>query len=136
MKLNAQRIGAEGWRQQEEIDPKELDLDVDLMIVEDKVIADVIANKYTNTINVEINLTGSFKIICCRCLCEVKKKFEKSFNANYTVDRNNYIIDLNPEIRENIILDYPVNPLCHLECKGICQKCGADLNKEKCTCSK
>lgn len=136
MKLNAQRIGANGWQEQAEIDPVKLDLNLDLVFVEDKIIADVLANRYTNTVSVEINLAGSYKIICCRCLSEVKCKFDKKLNLIYTVDTKNYIIDLIPEIRENLILDYPANPLCNPECKGMCQKCGVDLNKEKCKCSK
>jgi uncharacterized protein len=29
----------------------------------------------------------------------------------------------------------PLNPLCSNNCKGLCPSCGADLNKERCTCA-
>lgn len=43
-------------------------------------------------------------------------------------------IDMAPLIQAAILLDLPNLPLCSEDCKGICPTCGADLNKEPCTC--
>jgi uncharacterized protein len=45
-------------------------------------------------------------------------------------------IDLGPDIREEIILDYPVKPLCKPDCKGLCPTCGKNLNEGQCNCNK
>ncbi|MGB9715157.1 MAG: YceD family protein [Thermodesulfovibrionales bacterium] len=45
-------------------------------------------------------------------------------------------IDLSELIKEQIILNIPMKPLCDELCKGICLHCGADLNSDKCSCSK
>ena len=37
-------------------------------------------------------------------------------------------------IREQIILSIPLQPLCRPECKGLCPRCGADLNTQACGC--
>lgn len=37
-------------------------------------------------------------------------------------------------VREQIILASPSVVLCQADCKGICQRCGADLNREPCRC--
>jgi uncharacterized protein len=38
-------------------------------------------------------------------------------------------------LRENILLSLPVQPLCHEDCRGLCPRCGANLNLEACGCT-
>lgn len=47
---------------------------------------------------------------------------------------SNNVIDLYDGIRQNIILNIPIKPLCKNDCLGLCMKCGADLNDKKCQC--
>jgi uncharacterized protein len=42
------------------------------------------------------------------------------------------ILDLNPLIREYLILDIPIQPLCKQDCKGLCAVCGGNLNETVC----
>jgi len=42
--------------------------------------------------------------------------------------------DLFPRVREELILEMPIKLLCREDCKGLCSKCGADLNKGACEC--
>ena len=44
-------------------------------------------------------------------------------------------VDLYNICIEAISLLIPLNPLCSNDCKGLCTSCGADLNKEKCSCA-
>jgi uncharacterized protein len=43
-------------------------------------------------------------------------------------------IDLSKLIREQIILNVPYKALCHEECRGLCPRCGANLNEGDCGC--
>jgi uncharacterized protein len=43
--------------------------------------------------------------------------------------------DINDRIREAIILELPLKPLCSDTCKGLCPMCGIDLNEESCDCT-
>ena len=43
-------------------------------------------------------------------------------------------LDLHDVIQEQIVLALPYKPLCSEACKGLCPKCGTDLNDGKCTC--
>ncbi len=43
------------------------------------------------------------------------------------------ILDLNPLLREHVLLDLPMRPLCRQDCKGLCPVCGNDLNEEACS---
>jgi uncharacterized protein len=45
------------------------------------------------------------------------------------------VLDLAPILEEEITLNLPLQVICSESCKGLCPKCGADLNKETCTCS-
>lgn len=45
-------------------------------------------------------------------------------------------IDLKDDVREFALLSIPMKKLCKEDCKGLCYKCGADLNKEQCKCNK
>jgi len=44
-------------------------------------------------------------------------------------------LDLFDLIEEQIMLNFPMKPLCNELCKGICLKCGADLNAGDCGCN-
>jgi uncharacterized protein len=45
-------------------------------------------------------------------------------------------VDLEPIIREQLVLAVPYAPLCREDCKGLCPQCGVDRNVESCTCEK
>ncbi len=43
-------------------------------------------------------------------------------------------IDLRNAISDGFRLALPIAPLCVKDCKGLCQSCGANLNREQCKC--
>ena len=43
-------------------------------------------------------------------------------------------IDLTRTVREAIMLEIPIKPLCHEACKGLCPRCGTNLNSGTCKC--
>jgi uncharacterized metal-binding protein YceD (DUF177 family) len=43
-------------------------------------------------------------------------------------------IDISDEVRDEILLAVPINPLCTETCRGICSVCGGDRNQVACTC--
>ena len=44
-------------------------------------------------------------------------------------------IDLSPFVREQALLALPTRPLCDDHCRGLCARCGTNLNEESCLCS-
>jgi uncharacterized protein len=44
-------------------------------------------------------------------------------------------IDLEPMLRDALVLALPLNPVCSLDCKGYCAGCGQNLNEGECTCA-
>ena len=43
---------------------------------------------------------------------------------------------LNQRLREALLLSMPMRFLCSADCKGLCPRCGINLNLEKCSCKK
>ncbi len=46
------------------------------------------------------------------------------------------VIDLDPFVREQVVLSLPGYPLCMEACKGLCPLCGANLNESECGCDR
>jgi uncharacterized protein len=46
------------------------------------------------------------------------------------------VIDLDPIVREQIVLALPGYPVCQESCKGLCTVCGANLNERECGCDR
>ncbi len=45
-------------------------------------------------------------------------------------------LDLEPIVREQILLALPGYPVCEESCKGLCPVCGANLNDRECGCDR
>lgn len=43
-------------------------------------------------------------------------------------------LDLDRIIKEQILLAMPLKPLCREDCRGLCPHCGANLNRDSCSC--
>jgi len=43
-------------------------------------------------------------------------------------------LDLGPMVRDAVVLELPLAPLCREDCRGLCVHCGADRNTEECGC--
>jgi uncharacterized protein len=45
------------------------------------------------------------------------------------------VLDLVDMVREQFYLAMPMRPLCRHDCRGLCPKCGTNLNVETCQCT-
>jgi len=45
-----------------------------------------------------------------------------------------HLLDLGELIRQDILVQIPLQPLCTAGCPGLCESCGADLRQGACTC--
>lgn len=134
MKIDTNRISFEGLTLKEEVIPSELDLETEIIKFRDpiKVKADI--SKITNAVTANLDIFALMNTSCSRCLNEFEIEFKKNVQLNYAVSKSESMIDLDPAIREEIVLDYPIKPLCSPDCKGLCPKCGKNLNEGVCKC--
>lgn len=134
MKIDANRIPPEGLILEEEISPAALDLETDIIRFHGPVKLRALVSRITNAVTASVSLNARLDTICSRCLEDFAIDFEKNIELNYPVENSDPTIDLDPDIREEIILDYPLKPLCKPDCKGLCPQCGQNLNEGGCTC--
>lgn len=45
-----------------------------------------------------------------------------------------HVLDLTEAVRQYRMLELPMQPLCRVDCAGICPDCGQDLNQGACSC--
>lgn len=102
----------------------DLQLDLQLEEVSDGVLA---------TAEVAAPVTGE----CARCLSEFSAAVQVSFRElfgrqpgstdddGYLLDGN--LLDLEPALRDALVLELPLSPLCDTGCAGLCGQCGIRL---------
>jgi len=92
---------------------------------------------------VEANFDAEMKNECVRCLAEFSQTVSTEFAEMYAFNKRAVTesglilpddgnIDLGPLVREYLLLEIPIRPLCRPDCKGLCPECGEDLNLNTC----
>lgn len=135
LKIDTNQIPLDGLTLKEKISPAELDLETEMIKLRDPIIVNADISKITNAVTVNLNLKALMYANCSRCMSEFDFDFKENMRLNYQVGKSNPVIDLGPDIREEIILAYPIKPLCKADCRGLCAKCGKNLNEGGCSCA-
>lgn len=84
----------------------------------------------------DTDVHGHYESFCSRCLEPIISDWHNHFQLDFEVDKNTEFIDLEDDIRQEILVSLPTQVWCKKDCQGLCKSCGANLNKEKCRCSK
>lgn len=135
MKIDVNQIPSEGLTLIEEATSLGLDLETGAIKFRSPIRITANVSKVSDVVRVNVTWDALMHTSCSRCLNEFEIDFKKNnIELNYPVDRSQPLIELNTDIRDEIILDYPVKPLCKPDCKGLCLKCGKNLNEGKCSC--
>jgi uncharacterized protein len=109
-----------------------------------------------------VEIEGRFdtkaRLTCSRCL----KQFETTLGANFAITYtrkqsemattagvdgieigseeagliaySGRQIDLREVLQEQVVMSIPMQPICAEACRGLCSRCGADLNAGECDC--
>lgn len=134
MRIDVAKIPPEGYTQEEDFRASDLELDFDAVVFESPVHVAASISRVTNAVHVDVTATAAMQYTCGRCLKEFRGGLSKEFGLDYVLDKNQQFIDMDPDVREEIILDFPMKLVCKTDCKGLCPSCGADLNEGKCNC--
>ena len=85
---------------------------------------------------------GQSHLLCGRCLRDIDYANVASIDEMYQRVPDNpdaypiegESLDLQPMVREMVLLSLPDTPLCKVDCPGLCPQCGADLQSAPCSC--
>ncbi|MGV9211730.1 YceD family protein [Micromonospora sp. RB23] len=109
--------------------PEGADLDLDLRL-----------QSVSEGVLVSGTITGPVRGECGRCLREINESTTVTIQELYayensttdaTTDEDEVgrmqgdLIDLEPALRDALVLTLPTNPLCREDCPGLCPECGA-----------
>lgn len=120
---------------QESLTPAQFDLDTSEIKYKGDIEMVTDAMKEMVIVSTRTHFSATAELICSRCLKEFNQVIEKDFDTQYPIDKTQQSIDITKDIREEVILGYPVKFLCKPDCRGLCPKCGQDLNNGKCNCN-
>ncbi len=101
----------------------------------------------------ELTLSGKGRISvwipCSRCLEPVEVPFDIELDEKIdmklsdqerieALDESCYIcerkLDTEKLLHNELLIQWPMRVLCKEDCKGICSRCGANLNRKSCDC--
>ena len=93
------------------------------------------AERIRHTVTFRGILSGRIEQICGRCLTSIECDLSVPFDLSYDVQEKE-AIDTTDDLRDILMLVHPDRFLCRADCRGICSRCGLNLNQEQCQCPK
>lgn len=135
--------------------PDEVSLDDELARLASEVKVVASARRKREEVRLRGEIKAEVEILCDRCLAATRMPLEVEFDTGFIPQEAEAVkaenvellpedlgiaayegdaVDLDELVREQILLALPSRHLCREECKGLCQKCGADLNAGQCSC--
>lgn len=135
-------LGRPGTSRRVRLEPTVDDLGTELVRVQGPVSMELLLESVVEGIFVTGPLEGTWTVSCARCLEPVEDRFrvevadlfalEPGDDETYGVEDGE--IDPEPMVRDAVVPAMPFAPLCRPDCRGLCERCGGDRNREECSC--
>ena len=103
-------------------------------------------SNHAGIVTLSYNLQFTMHHQCDRCLNEFDREYNLDFEhiliRTESEDDDEYVycpdstLDVNELAISDLLLSLPTKILCKEDCKGICPKCGQNLNEAECECDK
>ncbi|WP_430882832.1 YceD family protein [Fusibacter sp. JL216-2] len=102
--------------------------------------------KVDDDVLVDVTYEVELKLSCDRCLKDVTMKIDGRITRDILEEQHqdpdheamqiliDHELDLQYVLKEDLLLNMPMQVLCDPECQGLCPVCGADLNTDPCDC--
>lgn len=109
---------------------------------EEPVAMDLLLEGVVEGVYVTGPVEGTLRLSCARCLRPVEQPFRIEVAELFTREpdeESDYALgdaelDLEPMVRDAVVLAMPFSPLCRPDCLGLCERCGGDRNLGECSC--
>ena len=136
MKILVARIPVEGSSYDGSDSGEILEMENDPFVeVEGDVRYALYAQRVSGELIVRGTLSVDLGLKCARCseffsTTVTDSDFLRAYSASEEVD----LVDITPDMREDLLLHIPAFPVCSGDCKGLCPQCGTNLNTGTCQC--
>jgi uncharacterized protein len=155
MIIDLSSIGTTVKRIEVAFDPTEIDLDAEDAILTGRAEFSGETERVGGKAHVRGTVAADVTLDCTRCLEPVSRHLDVSFDDIFVDSRDepdadeievgedelaeslalDGKIDMAEVVREQILLAVPEQIFCSDDCKGLCSKCGANLNLIDCMCA-
>lgn len=134
MKIKIAQIPDSGLQLSESCRPSDLDLNrADIKFTE-PINLSCEVSKGIDNVSISLKINATMHLNCSKCLEEFTIPLSKEVKLNFPIEHKKEVVDLTDNLREEIMLGYPLKPLCRPDCRGLCSNCGQNLNQGKCGC--
>lgn len=121
--------------------PEELEIDgEDVVLAEPVTLCGEFINRGSDVIEFSAECSYLLNLRCARCLKQFVRRFPCSIHEVFREPEDwedflaDGLIDVTAIVRHAILLGMETRYLCKEDCKGLCAKCGQDLNEGSCGC--
>lgn len=155
MKVLVNRIPGEGIEIHSNENSETLNILPSDLILEDNVQIEARVTCEWPVFFVDGSLKAGVQLTCSRCAVDFSYNVNTVFHCHeepltlasnesnlYLLKRDMDIdhyagteIEINDIFREQLLLAVPIHPLCKPDCRGLCPKCGQNLNLGTCNCT-
>ena len=132
MKIYVSLIPVEGLRDHAVYDPSSMDMDRDDIHPAQPFEIDTLIAKADQELVIDAEIRCALRLTCARCLEEFSSMVTVDTVFSYKV-RPTDIVDITEDVRQEVMLAYPMVPICQPDCKGLCSACGQNLNLAPCS---
>ena len=142
MKIHVERIPASGLEATFEVPYTEFEVLREMAQAGDCVFLSPVVTSFKairvrDVVEVKGRVHFSVRLNCSRCLNEFETVLKNDFAVAFVREiPEPETIDLHEAVQEQAVMAFPIQFLCWPDCRGLCPKCGADLNQGDCTCEK
>jgi len=134
VKIEVGRITEEGILGQEDIDAPLWELDTEDVAFLGSIHLDAVFRRVKSEILVKVEVSALQRVRCSRCLEFSGREEHSSYYFSYEARKLGRFLEIDNDVREQILLSWPMKVLCRPDCKGLCPECGENLNTGACKC--
>lgn len=131
MKVKVSEIPEEGLTLSEQLDPAQAQLNTPEVSFTELVRVTALFQKQQDAVLVHAAVSGEVEELCSRCLEPSGRAYAEEFLLDYSA-KDRMELDVTDDIRQEILLSVPVKVLCREDCRGLCARCGTNLNERRC----
>ncbi len=132
MKIYVKGVPEEGLQEHASYDPAAMDMDREDIHLREPFEVDAAISKADSELIVRADIHCPMHLTCGRCLEEFTTTLTTDAIFSYKVKPVD-VVDITEDVRQEILLAYPMIPVCRPDCKGLCSRCGQNLNLGPCS---
>jgi len=96
------------------------------------------------------SVAATADVECDRCVAGIREPVRSAYQMHYVWDESEAeridpsevqvllpgqtVIDLAEDVRQTVLLAFPLKHVCREDCRGLCPRCGRNLNEGTCDC--